>query len=63
MSNQEMAYDDGKAEATPTIPVVVHDDEEDIVLVSTTTLATETVKKNQDGFDTCFSFERTVTLK
>jgi hypothetical protein len=49
MSNQEMAYDDGKAEAAPTIPVVVHDDEEDIVLVSTTTLATETVKKNQDG--------------
>jgi hypothetical protein len=44
-----MAYDDGKAEATPTIPVVVHRDEEDIVIASTTMLATETVKQNQDG--------------
>jgi hypothetical protein len=44
-----MAYDDGKGEATPTIPVAVHRDEEDIVPASTTMLATETIIQNQDG--------------
>jgi hypothetical protein len=44
-----MAYDDGKGETTPTIPVVVHRDEEDIVPASTTVLATETIIQNQDG--------------
>jgi hypothetical protein len=51
MSNQEMAYDDGKREATPTIPVVVHDDEEyNIVPASTTMMATETNRQNPDGW-------------
>jgi hypothetical protein len=49
MSNQEMAYDDGKGEATPAIPVVVHYDEDDIVPASTTILTNKTVKQNQDG--------------
>jgi hypothetical protein len=51
MSNQEIAYDDGKGEATPTIPVVVHDDEAyNIVPASTTMMATETNRQNQDGW-------------